>query len=180
MDFKKLVLALAETFEKERIPYALVGAVALALYGIPRGTNDIDFLIRKEDAEQVRTLLERLGYSVIENQESFTQMAPPLSTMGYIDLLKASRDVTLAMLSRVISVPFVDGPSVNVVRPEDYIGLKLIAIKNNPERRPQDQADIQEVLLSRGDTLDWTILEKYCAILKMEELWDEIKRNTGR
>ncbi|MES2504725.1 MAG: nucleotidyl transferase AbiEii/AbiGii toxin family protein [Myxococcota bacterium] len=33
-------------FEKNNIPYALVGGYAVALHGVPRGTFDMDFIIR--------------------------------------------------------------------------------------------------------------------------------------
>ena len=39
---RRLLLAL----EQRGIEYALVGAVALAIYGVPRATTDIDLLIR--------------------------------------------------------------------------------------------------------------------------------------
>lgn len=39
-----------------QIPHALVGGVAVCLHGYQRNTVDLDWLIRKEDCEQVRAI----------------------------------------------------------------------------------------------------------------------------
>lgn len=42
--------------------YALCGGLALAIYGIPRATVDIDILIPKDSFAEVRPITEELGY----------------------------------------------------------------------------------------------------------------------
>ena len=60
---RRLLLAL----EQRGIEYALVGAVALAVHGVPRATTDIDLLIRPESIEAVAKEARELGF-VIEAQ----------------------------------------------------------------------------------------------------------------
>lgn len=55
---RRLLLAL----ERRGVEYALVGAVALAVHGVPRATTDIDLLIRPESVEAVTEQARRLGY----------------------------------------------------------------------------------------------------------------------
>ena len=38
-----------EALESAQVPYALVGGLAVAVWGAPRATKDIDLLIRRED-----------------------------------------------------------------------------------------------------------------------------------
>lgn len=56
--FNKVVTLLAE----RTIDYALCGGLALAVYGIPRATIDIDLLIMPEALADVVKLARELGY----------------------------------------------------------------------------------------------------------------------
>ena len=55
---QQLLLAL----ERQRIEYAIAGAVALAVHGAPRATTDIDLLIRKESLEAAAEVARKLGF----------------------------------------------------------------------------------------------------------------------
>jgi hypothetical protein len=53
---------LLQALEGRGIEYAVVGAVALAVHGVPRATTDIDLLIRPESLEAVEEEAHELGY----------------------------------------------------------------------------------------------------------------------
>lgn len=57
---------IADLFEREQVSYAIGGALALAVAGVPRGTADVDVNVFIEDEElpRVLTLLETLGMVV--------------------------------------------------------------------------------------------------------------------
>ena len=57
-EFNKLVAR----FVERNIDYALCGGLALAVYGIPRATIDIDLMIQPRSLETVLTLVRELGY----------------------------------------------------------------------------------------------------------------------
>jgi len=57
-EFNKLVAR----FVEGHIDYALYGGLALAVYGIPRATIDIDLMIQPRSLETVLTLVRELGY----------------------------------------------------------------------------------------------------------------------
>ncbi len=57
-EFNKLVARFAE----HHIDYALCGGLALAVYGIPRATIDIDLMIQPRSLETVLKLVRELGY----------------------------------------------------------------------------------------------------------------------
>lgn len=57
---------IADLFEREAVSYAIGGALALAVAGVPRGTADVDVNVFIDDGElpRVLTLLETLGMTV--------------------------------------------------------------------------------------------------------------------
>jgi hypothetical protein len=57
---------IADLFEREDVPYAIGGALALAVAGVPRGTADVDVNVFVDDARlpEVLSHLERLGMVV--------------------------------------------------------------------------------------------------------------------
>ena len=49
-----LLLRVARTFDRTRVPYALVGGYAVALHGAVRGTVDVDLVIRLRESDFLR------------------------------------------------------------------------------------------------------------------------------
>ena len=64
---------------------------------------------------------------------------------------------------------------VKTLRPEDLIGLKLQAIKNNPKRGENDLADIRMLIQAQKDILDWELIRGYCEILKMYDMCEKLR-----
>ena len=58
-EFEGVLVALAGG----EIEYAVCGGLAMAIYGYPRSTLDIDVLIRPESEERVYAAVEPLGYT---------------------------------------------------------------------------------------------------------------------
>ena len=53
---------IARALQKARIPYALIGGVAMAFHTRPRFTKDIDILIKKPDLVTISEILKDTGY----------------------------------------------------------------------------------------------------------------------
>ena len=53
---------IARALQKARIPYALIGGVAMAFHTRPRFTKDIDILIKKPDLVTISEILKHAGY----------------------------------------------------------------------------------------------------------------------
>ncbi|MFT5327144.1 MAG: hypothetical protein ACI8P0_005033, partial [Planctomycetaceae bacterium] len=62
MDLREELNQLIESLNREQIPYALCGGMALAVHGHPRFTQDIDLLIQESDLQRLIEVAERLGY----------------------------------------------------------------------------------------------------------------------
>ena len=143
-------------FEGMDIPYAVMGGIAVRIYGIPRPTHDIDFTLAL-DRNRLPDLYEAvraLGYTVPEQYASgwVDNVAglPLVRVRLYLEGRGVDIDIFLAesrfqeqLLARRRREQL-DELSVWFVSPEDLILLKLLA------RRPRDLADIGDILFTQG------------------------------
>lgn len=53
-----------QLLDEAEIPHAIVGGVAVCLHGYQRNTVDVDVLVRREDGERLRSILEGSGVPV--------------------------------------------------------------------------------------------------------------------
>jgi hypothetical protein len=176
MDFKEVLTVLIKKFEQQNIRYALIGGFAMGLWGMGRSTVDIDFLVYRDDMEKVNTIMTGLGYECKYQTENVSQYISPLKVFGEVDFLHAFREASLDMLQRAEKKKVFEELIINVLRPEDLIGLKLQAIKNNPERKQQEMNDILFLVDTYKDKMDWALIERYAKILDMEEVYRDIVR----
>jgi hypothetical protein len=51
LDLFEETVGLLSELERQGIPYALAGAIALAIHGVPRATTDIDLLVHPRDLD---------------------------------------------------------------------------------------------------------------------------------
>lgn len=87
---------------------------------------------------------------------------------GYLDILLANRLLSQKMLKQ--GQPS-DSHDVRVVEPEDIIGLKIQAYKNDSAREMQDKADIQAIARENTD-LDIQRIRHYAELFSE---WDTVK-----
>jgi hypothetical protein len=134
----------------EQVNYALCGALALAVHGVPRATRDLDLIARKDDETKIRAAVRRAGYafealpmrfsSGIEMQR-FSKLVEGRPLM--LDFLWASGPLE-AVWSRRERLSWQEG-EIYVVSRDDLIMLKLTA------GRPQDLVDIQSLTAAEDD-----------------------------
>lgn len=144
------VAAIARALGAAKVPYAFGGAIALAYYAAPRGTEDIDLnaFLPAEAAESVIAALRPLG---IEGPEAGTEMpthqlnlrwehTPVHVFFSYDPFHDRCRD-------RAREVPFADG-RIRILGAEDITIFKVVY------DRPKDRAEVREVLLCLGERFD--------------------------
>jgi hypothetical protein len=176
MDFKSVLSSLIRQFGEQDIRYGLMGGFALGLWGIGRATVDLDLLVDKRDLGKVDGIMKGLGYAVRFSSENVTQYASPVALFGEVDLLHAFRETSMSMLTRAVDRDVFSGAlRVRVLLPEDLIGLKLQAIKNDPSRRSIDLPDIKALAEVRKGLLEWKTIEHYASLLDAQELLAEIR-----
>ena len=146
----------AKALKSEKITFALIGGFALAAHGVVRATQDIDLLVDGTKKKLAKNAMAESGFKVNFENEEVMHLSGP----GHLYILFANRDSTMDMLVR--ARPLNDFP-VPVVSPEDLIGLKIQAYKNDPRREFQDKADIQ-ALLEKTANLNFDLIKKYADI----------------
>lgn len=116
-DFKEL----EQLLNDQQVEYLLVGGYAVAYYGYPRATGDIDFWlsINSNNARRVVTVLQAFGFgssgvttdAFLQDNKIIQMGVPPMR----IDLFTSLSGVTFAdcFVRRVEEV--IDGVNVNII-----------------------------------------------------------------
>ncbi|MBW1607011.1 MAG: hypothetical protein JRF45_13135 [Deltaproteobacteria bacterium] len=138
----KVLEIIARNLNQNKIPFAVIGAIALGLYGFPRFTSDIDLITESRLWPKLDSIMEKLGYSCYQKTDAFAQFESELGAMGFIDFMFVNTPDGLNILNRSIVVEDELLGKIPVVQPTDYIILKLMAIANNPDRSIKDEADL--------------------------------------
>jgi hypothetical protein len=161
--------ALAESFAARKVRHALIGGLAISMRGRPRLTQDIDFLV---DVSQIALpgLLDDLvdrGFSleplvvikeyVRENITAF-KFGPVR-----VDWLKPVLPLYTRALGDASPLDWSEGHPIRVATAEGLILTKMVAF------RPQDQMDIETLLIANRDTIDVSLIrEEWSPFAAME------------
>lgn len=145
MNLYEELRALVSALEAAEIDYAVCGAIALAIHGVPRATRDIDVLVRAADLDSLRAVAKQCGFTIEAlpmtfassgiTVHRFSKLGPGQPLM--LDVLLAEPPLDAVFEDR-ISVPYEDG-AISVVSRQGLVTLKLAAA------RPQDLADVQRL-----------------------------------
>ena len=176
MDFKLVVEKLITAFKDDGISYALMGGFALGLWGVPRATVDVDFLVNKDDMGKVNEIMTGLGYHLVYQSENVSQYVSPDNVFGEVDFLHAFREISIGMLQRTETKRLFDGTaSINVLKIEDLIGLKLQAMANDESRKAIDLSDIKSLIALHKSAINWSVLEEYFKLFGLAALFKELR-----
>ena len=136
--------ALVDALASAKVDYALCGAVALAVYGAPRATQDIDVLVRPEDVARVREVARGLGFTLESHPMKFSsgftvhRVVKMIGTQPFmLDLIEASE--ALATIFEGRETILSGERSMQVVSRDGLVAMKLAA------GRPQDVIDVQRL-----------------------------------
>ena len=159
-EVEETLFEIVSVLDAERIPYAVMGGLAVRVYTSPRATQDVDVTIdvSSDRLERLRDRLYDAGCTI-----------PPVYDSGWLDrvagmpLFKVARrvesgdidvDIFVAesyfqdsLLSRRIQLEM-SGKQVWLASPEDLVLLKVIA------DRPRDRIDVQDLFFALGELDD--------------------------
>ncbi|MBI4687433.1 MAG: nucleotidyltransferase family protein [Nitrospirae bacterium] len=180
MDFKHVLKKLLTAFKEQDIRYALMGGMALGVWGVPRGTVDIDFLVHRDDIGKIDGIMKELGYECKHKSDNVSQYLSPLRIFGEVDFLHAFRTHSLSMLQRTVQKEmFAGAVSLQVLQIEDLIGFKLQGMVNDESRRTIDLPDIESLMAENRKVLDWDLIREYFELFDRVELFDELREKYG-
>jgi hypothetical protein len=158
------IVQFTEALEKQRIPFGIIGGLAVFAYGGERTTFDVDFLIHAKHKSVVKLIAKDLQLQVLNENEEVLQ----LSGSVQIDIIYANRTTAQSMLTRLRKVGALPYP---VVSPEDLIGLKIQGFVGDRSREFNDKGDILSIM-KNVPNLDFKKIKEYADIFKV---WNEIE-----
>jgi hypothetical protein len=158
------LLEVAALLDELHLPYMLIGGLAVAQWGEPRATLDVDVTVWVE-ADEFESTIEKLAARItarsLEPLEFArrTRLMPALATNGIaVDLVFAQWPFEREAIEHAVERR-VAGATVRVA-PLDYLlFLKLVS------DRPRDLADAKALLTRQRSTVDLAWLEKEIAAL---------------
>ncbi len=140
-DFKELL----ELLNGHNVEYIVVGAHALAFYGAPRFTGDLDILIKpdKDNALKVLDALTEFGFGSLNLSADDFLRPDSVVQLGYpplrIDLITALTGLTWEQIASGKTVGKLD------VVPVFFIGKKEFIQNKRAVGRKKDLADIEAI-----------------------------------
>lgn len=162
----RTTLADAVSFlQKEGVPYALIGGLAVSLRGQPRVTVDIDIVIAA-DLDRALALagtLEQTNFRPLFDdvtdilQKTFILPLRHRSTNVKVDLALGLSGFERQAVARAERLELA-GSEVSVATAEDLVVMKVLA------GRPQDEQELRGLVIAQGDRLDWD----YCLKLAVD------------
>lgn len=156
----------AEILERERVPYALIGGVAVQLHTAePRSTLDIDLAVRSY-ADVPRDALVAAGFEHTgRHTHSDNWRAPgrgPTTARTAIQF-SAEDGAIIQAVSRATTVDLGSGVHLRVATVVDLIALKLVAAEasdRRPSKREHDVADVLALMEEHADAVSPELIER--------------------
>ena len=173
MDFERVLGTVIEYLEGQRIPYALIGGLSMAAYGMARSTIDVDIVVPAECQEGLLEFLEGLGYEALHVSSGYSNHLHFDASLGRVDFVYVRGETSRELFESRRWVPGPAGRNVAVLRPELLAAMKIFAMKNDPSRAFRELADIQYLMTQPG--VDLSEIEDQFEKHGLGERFEELK-----
>lgn len=185
----EVTLHVAGIFERLHVPYLVGGSLASSLHGLPRATQDVDFVaaLREEHVGILVSALETNFYidagairAAIHHRSSFN--AIHLETMFKIDVFIPKDDeATQQEMQRRQSYALAEAPQreITVASPEDVILQKLHWFRLGSGVSDRQWQDVLGVMKVQGDALDEEYLARMAAQMDLVDLLECARGEAG-
>ena len=150
MDFSSTLGEITSFLEENDARFALIGGLALAAYGYNRSTLDIDLVVEHFHQQAIIDFLEARGFETLHRSSGYSNHRHSDPVVGRVDFVYVRGDTADKLFGATRRVLGPGGQEVPVPKPEHLIAMKLLALKNDPDRTFRELADIQ-VLMSDPD-----------------------------
>ncbi|MDM8005392.1 MAG: hypothetical protein QUV05_04470 [Phycisphaerae bacterium] len=181
MTNEDILVAMLDALNSVGVPHMLTGSLASNLYGMPRSTQDADFVVQLT-GDMLGRITGILPPSIrLDPQVSFETVT---GTTRYVfepsdhkyrielfllsddphDRMRFGRRLQCAVLGRKTWVP----------APEDVLIAKLRWFHRS--RRTKDLEDLRNVLSVQQDKLDWDYLQRWCQAHGTADLLQQLRQ----
>lgn len=155
-----LLLDVVAVLVKQRIGYAVVGALAASVYGTVRATTGADALVSvsRPKFAALEKVLRKAGLKTELRVGDADDPIPSLLAISdrfgnRVDLLGGLRGLDPDAFARTIAVPF-SGTTLRIIGREDFVAMKCFA------GGPQDMADAREAIRAAEPPIDLDLLRR--------------------
>ncbi len=148
-----LLYEIVDSFGENKLPYAIVGGVALALHGLVRATVDVDLVLclKQEDFEKAEKALAQIGLKsrlpvraedIIKMRKEYINNRNLLA-WSFVDYKNPHRQVDILITHDMrklrTQTMSLAGKKIKVITLEELLKMKLKA------GRPQDLIDAENI-----------------------------------
>jgi predicted nucleotidyltransferase len=146
VDFRRVHREITSFLGERGFPSLVCGAFALQAYGLSRATQDLDFVVPVEAQEALVGFLEEQGYETLNRSAAFSNHLHADPGRGRIDFIYVSGATSQLVFQHARTHSSPSGLAVRVPSPEHLVAMKVLAMKNDPERTFREMADLQFLL----------------------------------
>jgi hypothetical protein len=143
MDFGRNLEELKDFLDARQYRWALIGGVALAVYGLARTTLDLDLAVDFNAQEDLVGFMESSGFQTLHRSAAYSNHLHKDPTRGRVDFLYVRGTTRDRLFAEAEPRTGPRGILTPVAKPEHLIAMKVLAIKSDPGRTFQDLADIR-------------------------------------
>ena len=128
----------------------VIGGVALAAYGCPRMTLDLDIATDAAAQDTLIAFMESRGFVTLHRSSGFSNHRHAERDRGRVDVMYVRDETADRLFASTKELPGPQGHPIAVPKPEHLIAMKVHAMKDAPERAGQDLVDIAYLLGVEG------------------------------
>jgi predicted nucleotidyltransferase len=175
---EQLLRDVCDTLDEAGVEYAIIGGIALSIWGEPRTTFDVDLVVAIRP-DEIESLCETLTAS---HRFLIDPSVCPMPRMTLVRVHQVDHDKTPSELLLADLLVHEDDTASHVIArrrkgtflgrdywfcsPEDLIVLKLVA------GRRRDKTDVLAVLSQMSDELDVEYIEQRAATVGKSDEWE--------
>jgi hypothetical protein len=172
LDFARVIKTVSSFLAGRGHPFAVIGGVSMAAYGMPRTTLDLDLVTETTAQNDLIAFLEARGYETLHRSAGYSNHLHEDSSMGRVDVVYVSGETAREVFANVRRKKGPNGLEVPVPRPEHVIAMKVFAIKNDPSRKFREMEDIR--FLASRPGVDRSQIQSYFTKHGLAGLYDEL------
>lgn len=171
MQREEILKEIKATFQEFHVPFVLIGAFALAVWGVIRATKDIDFLadISQDKMNLIEQRFKKAGFITKFTKGDLNDPIAGVLKIIYklnkkeevIDIILGIKGAPKDVYKRAKNIVIM-GNEIPVVSPEDLVVLKLFA------NSPLDIEDARKIISILNDRIDYPYIEEICRNKKID------------
>ncbi len=171
LQFESLIQSLTRFLSSEKIPYVIIGGIAVSIYGEPRMTLDVDInvVLDKAKAEDFLKKIKKFGFSpsfketmkIVKKTGVIPLKFQKGNILGKLDVIIAENSLEFSAIRRG-RIKKIDNLKIKLISPEDLIIHKIAST------RAKDYEDLKGIIQRQKKKIDVTYIQEW--LKKLDEV----------